>query len=173
MRATIQSIEKALDNKLVSARKENLQRLADIEHRLEFVATVDGVEYINDAKSTDVNSTWYSLDCLEGPVIWIASSCQFEEDYALLKEVDISNVKALIVLGEAKDEFVRRFDGRIELVTKVNTLTEAVSHAMIGSDKGDMVLFSPACSDYQNFRHYKEAGQQFRKAVREVQLINR
>lgn len=170
MESNIKNIQKALEDKLVTARKENLQRLADIEHRLEFVANVNNVEYINDAKATDVNSTWYSMDCLEAPIVWIASSCQYEDEYELFNEIDTRKVKALIVMGSAKQELIKRFEGKIELIGEVNTLHEAVSHAMLISDEGDTVLFSPACSDYDSFKHYKEAGQQFRKAVRETQL---
>ena len=170
MEAKVQSIQKALEDRLVNARKENLQRMADIEHRIEFVDTVNGVQYINDAKSTDINSTWYSMDCLESPIIWIASSCQYENKYELFNEIDTRKIKALIVMGGAKEELKKQFEGKIDLIGVVSTLNEAVSHAMLISDKGDTVLFSPACSDYDSLKHYKEAGQQFRKAVREEQL---
>jgi UDP-N-acetylmuramoylalanine--D-glutamate ligase len=170
MQANTQNIQKALEDKLVKARKENLQRMADIEHRLEFVGEVNGAHCINDAKSTDINSTWYSMDCLEAPIIWIASSSQYEDDYELFDEIDARKLKAMIIMGGAKDELEARFQGKVELIGKVNTLNEAVSHAMLIANEGDSVLFSPACSDYDSFKHYKEAGQQFRKAVREEQL---
>ena len=170
MEPNIKNIHKTLEDKLVKARQENLKRMADIEHRLEFVDRVNGVQYINDAKATDINSTWYSMDCLEEPIIWIASSCQYEDDYQLFDEIDTRKVKALIIVGTAKEQLKKCFENRVELIGTVDTLNEAVAHAMLVSNSGDTVLYSPACSDYDTFKHYKEAGQQFRKAVREAQL---
>ena len=170
MEASIQNIQKTLEDKLVQARKENLQRMADIEHRLEFVDVVNGVQYIDDAKSTDINSTRYSMDCLEAPIIWIASSNQYEDEYDLFNEIDARKIKALIIMGGAQEELKKRFESKVELIGTVNTFHEAVSHAMLVSNAGDSVLFSPTCSDYASFKHYKEAGQLFRKAVREAQL---
>ena len=170
MEASIQNIQKTLEDKLVQARKENLQRMADIEHRLEFVDVVNGVQYINDAKSTDINSTRYSMDCLEAPIIWIVSSNQYEDEYDLFNEIDTRKIKALIIMGGAQEELKKRFESKVELIGTVNTFHEAVSHAMLVSNAGDSVLFSPTCSDYASFKHYKEAGQLFRKAVREAQL---
>ena len=170
MKTNTKEIQKALENKLVEARKENVRRLREIEHRLEFVDKVDGVEYINDAKSTDINSTWYSIDCMTRPIVWISSSSEHEEDYSLFNELDHKKIKALIIMGSAQEELKQWFAGSIELIGKVNTVEEAVEHAMLVSDPGDVVLFSPACFDYDNFKHYRDSGQQFRKAVREIQL---
>lgn len=170
MKPINQSVERALENKLVEARKETMRRLGDIEHRLEFVDEVNGVEFVNDAKATDINSTWYSIDCMDRPIVWIVSSSQYEDDYALFDEIDAKKVRALIIMGTAKEEMKKAFENRIELIGHVNTMNEAVAHAILISEEGDVVLFSPACSDYDNFKHYKEAGQQFRKAVRETRL---
>ncbi|MEZ4720620.1 MAG: cyanophycin synthetase [Flavobacteriales bacterium] len=170
MKPINQSVERALENKLVEARKETMRRLGDIEHRLEFVDEVNGVEFVNDAKATDINSTWYSIDCMDRPIVWIVSSSQYEDDYALFGEIDAKKVRALIIMGTAKEEVKKAFENRIELIGHVNTMNEAVAHAILISNEGDVVLFSPACSDYDNFKHYKEAGQQFRKAVRETRL---
>lgn len=165
-----QFIQQALENKLVSARREQLRRLGDIEHRLEFVDEVNGVEFINDAKSTDINSTWYSIDCMEKPIIWIMSSSQYENDYSLFDEIDTTKIKAIIVMGSAQENIKEVFSKSVELIGKVNTLEEAVAHAYLAADAGDVVMFSPACSDYENFKHFKDAGQRFRKAVREERL---
>ena len=104
-----QFIQKALENKLVSARKENLRRLSDIEHRLEFVDHVDGIEFINDAKSTDINSTWYSIDCMEKPIIWLISSSQYENDFSLFSEIDTTKLKAIIVMGTDQEGVIAQF----------------------------------------------------------------
>jgi UDP-N-acetylmuramoylalanine--D-glutamate ligase len=170
MESNIKNIQAALENKLVSARKAGLKRMANIEHRLEFVDAFNGVDYINDAKSTDINSTWYSIDCLEEPIIWIASSCQYEEDYQLFDEIDTNKVKALIIMGQAKTELSEKFRGKIDTIALVDSLEEAVSKSTNLAESSDTVLFSPACSDYDSFKHYKEAGQLYRKLVREVQL---
>lgn len=155
---------------LVSERRNRLSQLGNIEHRLEYVDSVNGVEYINDAKSTDVNSTWYSLDNLDQRVIWIMSSSQYEEDFEDYAEIDLSNVKALIIMGSNQEVLKNTLSGRVELIGRVNTMMEAVEHAQLVADKGEAVLFSPACSDFDTFRNFKDAGQQFRKAVREMRL---
>ncbi len=170
MQANIQNIQKVREGQLVKACKENLQRMADIEYRLEFADEVSGLKCINDVKSTDINSTWYSMDCSEAPMIWIASSSQYEDDYELFDEINARKLKAVIIMGCAKDELEERFRGKVELIGKVNTLNEAVSHAMLITNEGDSVLFSSVCSDYDSSRHYSEAGQQFRKAAREEPL---
>lgn len=170
MKPQIQTIQKALENKLVEARKENLRALGDIEHRLEFVDELNGVEYINDAKASDVNASWYSIDCMEKPVIWILSSSPYEEDYAAFEEIETGQIKAIIVMGQDKDAVISAFEEKVELIGRVNTMLEAVAHATLTADEGDVVLYSPACSDFDTFKHYKNAGQEFRKAVREMRL---
>jgi UDP-N-acetylmuramoylalanine--D-glutamate ligase len=170
MQHRTQTIQKALENKLVVARKENMRRLGNVEHRLEFVDEVNGVEFINDAKATDINSSWYSVDCMEKPVVWIAGSSHLETDLELFSELDAAKIKALIVMGNAQENVMRAFENRIDLIGRVNTMNEAVAHAILISNEGDAVLFSPACSDYETFKHFKDAGQQFRKAVRETRL---
>lgn len=170
MKAMKQSIERALESKLVEARKETMRRLGDIEHRLEFVDKVNDVEFVNDAKATDINSTWYSIDCISRPIVWIVNSSQYEDDCSLFDEIDAKKVRALIVMGTAKERVEIAFGERIKLIGRVNTMHEAVAHANRIAEAGDVVLFSPACLGYDSFKHYKEAGQQFRKAVRETRL---
>lgn len=170
MESKTQHIQEALEHKLVEARKESIRNLSNIEHRLEFVDYYKGVEYINDAKATDINSTWYSIDCLERPIIWIASSSEHDSDFELFKEIDVRKIKAMIIMGDAREELQAFFAKRLDMIGVVNTVEEAVEHAMLLSNHDDIVLFSPACSDYNNFKHFKDAGQQFRKAVRETRL---
>jgi len=170
MKSQFQSLQSTLENKLVQARKENMRRLGDIEHRLEFVDEVNGVEYINDAKACDINSTWYSIDCMERPVVWIVCASQYGDNDELFDEIDYSKLRAVIVLGGKVDELVQFIGERIELVGRVNTMIEAVAHATLMAEQGDAVLFPPACSDFEHFKNYKESGQQFRKAVREMRL---
>lgn len=164
------TLSKDLQSKLVAERKQRLNQLGNIEHRLEFVDEVNGVEYINDAKATDVNSTWYSLDCIDKPLIWIMSSSQYETDLTLYGELNLSGVKAIIVMGSNQKEVETFLLHKTELVGRVNTVMQAVEHAQLISNSGDVVLFSPSCSDFDSFRNFKDAGQQFRKAVRETRL---
>jgi len=164
------TLSKDLQSKLVAERKQRLNQLGNIEHRLEFVDEVNGVEYINDAKATDINSTWYSLDCIDKPLIWIMSSSQYETDLTLYSELNLSGVKAIIVMGSNQKEVETFLLQNTELVGRVNTVMQAVEHAQLIASSGDAVLFSPSCSDFDSFRNFKDAGQQFRKAVRETRL---
>jgi UDP-N-acetylmuramoylalanine--D-glutamate ligase len=170
MKSQTRSFQQALEEKLAQAQKENVRRLGNIEHRLEFVDEVNGVEYINDAKASDINSTWYSIDCMEKPVVWIACSSEYDEADELLDEIDYGKLRAVIVMGKNSNELVQFFSERTELVGKVNTMIEAVAHATLVAERGDIVLFSPACEDFEHFKSYKDSGQQFRKAVREMRL---
>ena len=102
MKTQTKNLTRLLDNKLVQAQRANARRLSDIEHRLEYVDSIDGVEYINDAKASDANSSWYSIDSMEAPVIWIISSCSYEEDLSLFYEMDASKVKAVRSARQSK-----------------------------------------------------------------------
>jgi UDP-N-acetylmuramoylalanine--D-glutamate ligase len=155
---------------LVSERRNRISRLGNVEHRLEYVDRVNGVEYINDAKSSDVNSTWYLLDNINQPVIWIMSSSQLENEMEAYADIDLEKVRAMIIMGSNQEALKNVFSERIELIGQVNTMMEAVEHAQLIANEGEVVLFSPACSDYDTFKNFKDAGQQFRKAVREVRL---
>lgn len=170
MKSQTTTVEKAIEARLVEARKESLRRLGDIEHRLEFVEEYEEVEFINDAKAADLNSTWYSIDCMDKPVVWIMSSTTYEDDYSLFDELDTSKIKAVILMGTNQEVIEERLQGKVELIGKVNTMLEAVSHASLAASKGDVVLYSPAFMDFETNTHYKERGQQFRKAVREMRL---
>jgi UDP-N-acetylmuramoylalanine--D-glutamate ligase len=170
MRTQNNKIEHALDQQLIRARKEQIKRLSEIEHRLEYVDTFEGVEYVNDAKSSDINSTWYSIDCMEKPVIWIVSSCKYEDDYALFQEIDTDNIKAMVVLGERQQTMESLFRGRVKTIARAEHMDHALKLAHSFAQAGDVVLYSPAFSDFDQYAHYKERGQHFRKAVREMQL---
>jgi len=166
---TYTNIEQKVEDQLVKARKQNVQRLSDIEHRLEFVAEVNGVEYVNDAKAADMNSTWYSIDCMEKPIIWIVSSSNYDEDYELMGEIDQSGIKAVVILG-ANPEKVKERLSQVQQLEVAQDVHEAVRIGMRIAQEGEVVLYSPACTDLKVYTPYKENGQRFRKAVREVQL---
>lgn len=170
MKSSIANLKSAIENKIQSARQNDLRNLSNIEHRLEFVENQNGVVYVNDAKSTDPNSTWYSIDALQGPIVWIACSSEFDDHYELFDEFDTTKIRIIIVMGSAKERFIACFQDRVELIGQVKTLDEAVHHARLIANAGDVVLYSPSCFNHELFQHYKEAGQQFRKAVRETLL---
>ena len=155
---------------LIEQRKQQLNQLSNIEHRLEYVDEVNGVEYINDAKASNINSSWNSIDCIDKKLVWIVGSSQYERDLHLFSEIDAEKIKAIIILGTNKGGVEEAFRNRVELIGTVNTIMEAVEHAELISDQGEVVLFSPSCSDFETFKNYKDSGQQFRKAVREMRL---
>lgn len=170
MKSQTSILEAKVNERLISARKQSMRRLGDIEHRLEYVDVVDGVEYVNDAKATDLNSTWYSLECMERPVIWIMSSSSDEGDYSLMNEIEISNIKAFIVTGQHFEKVQASMRAVGKPIVQCESMLEATIAAKGFAEKDDVVLFSPGFSDLENFIHYKEQGQQFRKAVREMRL---
>jgi len=170
MELTKERIEEAFDQKLIDARKENLRRLADIEHRLEYVDCFNGIEYINDAKASDINSSWYSLDNISNPIVWIMSSCMHESDYDLLDEIDVNVLRGVVVVGSNQAAILEVFQSKLENIGMANSIHHAVELANEWAETGDSVLYSPAFSDLENYVHFKERGQQFRKAVRELQL---
>lgn len=171
MNAQTRTLENKIDQQMVHVRKENIKRLNNIEHRLEYVDLVNGVEYVNDAKAADINSSWYSIDCMVKPVVWIISSCPHEDDYALFQEIDCGKLKALIILGKNPASVEAIFSGTVTNLMRATDMLDALSKAKTISESGDVVLYSPAFTDLDEYKNYKENGQAFRKAVREVQLM--
>jgi len=131
---------------------------------------VDEVEYVNDAKANDLNSTWYSLECMERPVIWILSSSSEEVDYALMNEIEVGNIKAFIVTGKHFEKVQASIRAASKPIVHCDSILDATIAAKGFAEKNDLVLFSPGFVDLENFTHYKEQGQQFRKAVREMRI---
>lgn len=170
MTTKAKKIEHSLGSKMIQVRRENMRQFGDIEHRLEYVDAVNGVEYINDSKATDVNSTWFSLDSLDAPLVWIVESCSYDDDLSLYNQLDVSGVRAMIILGSNPQAVHAAFQDKLSLIGRVNTVLEAVQHAALIAEEGDTVLYSPACSDFEQFVGYKEKGQRFRKAVRELKI---
>ncbi|HAQ70951.1 hypothetical protein N9P66_03415 [Salibacteraceae bacterium] len=170
MKSQTSILEAKVNERLIDARKQSMRRMGDIEHRLEFVDVVDGVEYVNDAKATDLNSTWYSLECMDMPVVWVMSSSADEDDYALMNEIKISNIKAFVITGQHHDKVLASMRAVHKPIVKVDSIMNAAIAARDLAESGDVVLFSPGVNDLENFTHYKENGQSFRKAVREMRL---
>ncbi len=148
--------------------KESLTDFEGIEHRLEKVTKVRGVEYINDSKATNINSTWYALECMSEPVIWIVGGVDKGNDYDELKEVVGIKVKAIICLGVDNSKIVQAFKDIVPIIEETQSMEQAVKLGYQMGKKGDVVLLSPACASFDLFENYEERGRAFKTSVREL-----
>ncbi len=166
------SMAAAVAARLVDVRKESIREsLADfenIEHRLEFVARIKGVDFINDSKATNVNSAWYALECMHNPVIWIAGGVDKGNDYSILAPLVKEKVKAIICLGKDNEKLKTAFGDMVETMVETQSMQEAVKAGYYLGKKGDVVLLSPACASFDLFENYEDRGHQFKKYVREL-----
>lgn len=166
------SMAAGIVSRIVDIRNETIKScLSDfqnIEHRLEFVAKVRGVEFINDSKATNVNSTWYAIESMSRPVIWIAGGVDKGNDYSILKNLVGEKVKALILLGTDNSKIRREFADVVGNIMEFADMQKAVDTAYYMADTGDVILLSPACASFDLFENYEERGGQFKKAVREL-----
>ena len=146
--------------------RESLTNFEGIEHRLEYVADVNQIRFINDSKATNVNSVWYALECMDRPVIWIVGGIDKGNDYRDLIALVKDKVKHMICLGKYNKKLIKTFSKHVETVHVAETAEEAVR---IGYDLGmpnDAVLLSPACASFDLFGSYEERGNKFKQAVR-------
>jgi UDP-N-acetylmuramoylalanine--D-glutamate ligase len=148
--------------------RESLMDFTGVEHRLERFIRVHGIEFINDSKATNVNSTWYALESMTAPVIWIAGGVDKGNDYNELMDLVKSKVKALVCLGVENSKLHKSFDPVIPVITDTASMKEAVLAAYRLGIKGDTVLLSPACASFDLFENYEDRGWQFKKYVREL-----
>lgn len=164
------SMAAGVAGKLVEIRKETIREsLSDfhnIDHRLELVGNVHGIEFINDSKATNVNSTWYALESMNNPVILILGGVDKGNDYSMLNELVQQKVKAIICLGADNKKIIKAFGGMVETITEARSAKEAVAQAYKIGKKGDTVLLSPACASFDLFENYEDRGTQFKEAVR-------
>lgn len=164
------SMAAGVTGKLVDMRKENIREsLSDfhnIDHRLELVGNVHGIEFINDSKATNVNSTWYALESMNNPVILILGGVDKGNDYAMLNDLIKEKVKAIICLGTDNKKILKAFGGMVDTITEAHSAKEAVAQAYKLGKKGDTVLLSPACASFDLFENYEDRGTQFKQAVR-------
>lgn len=136
-----------------------------VEHRLEPVAEVDGVVYINDSKATNVDSVWYALQSMTRPVVWIAGGTDKGNDYAPLKEFALEKVHTLICMGLDNSKLERDFAGIIPNIVSTSTLDQAMRAAVAAAKSGDAVLLSPACASFDLFKNYCQRGELFKDWV--------
>lgn len=145
--------------------REALQDFKNVPHRLEKIARVKGVDYINDSKATNVNSTWYALESVKTRVVLILGGTDKGNDYSDIEELVRSKVDALIFLGVDNTKLHQFFDGKIDRIADAHSMHEAVGLAYKMSSKGDTVLLSPACASFDLFQNYEDRGNQFREEV--------
>lgn len=164
------SMAAGVTGKLIDIRKESIREsLSDfhnIDHRLELVGNVHGIEFINDSKATNINSTWYALESMNNPVILILGGVDKGNDYAMLNDLVKEKVKAIICLGADNKKILKAFKGMVETVLEAHSAKEAVAQAYTLGKKGDTVLLSPACASFDLFENYEDRGTQFKQAVR-------
>ncbi len=157
---------------VIGIRKEKIRdavmNFESLEHRMEPVATVRGVEFINDSKATNVNSTWYALESMTKPVILILGGIDKGNDYSLIKDLVKEKVKAIVCLGVDNRKIHEAFGNEVQVMVNTGSAKEAVHAAFHLANKGDVVLLSPACASFDLFNNYEDRGRQFKEAVREL-----
>lgn len=148
--------------------RESMGDFKNIDHRLEFVAKISDVTYINDSKATNVNSTWYALESVNTDVVLIMGGVDKGNDYTMLKDLVKSKVKAIICLGKDNKRIHEAFEDDVEVIVNTFSAEEAVQVAYHLAKKGSTVLLSPACASFDLFKNYEDRGNQFKAAVKEL-----
>ncbi|MFP4620209.1 MAG: UDP-N-acetylmuramoyl-L-alanine--D-glutamate ligase [Bacteroidales bacterium] len=148
--------------------RKSLSNFKGVEHRLEHVLNIHGIEFINDSKATNVNSTWYALESMRANLIWIAGGLDKGNDYSALRDLVGRKVKAIICLGVDNTKIHGAFQDIVDTIVDVKTAEEAVRTAYYLGKKGDTVLLSPACASFDLFENYEDRGDQFKQAVRNL-----
>jgi UDP-N-acetylmuramoylalanine--D-glutamate ligase len=148
--------------------REGMGDIKNIEHRLEHVAKISGVEYINDSKATNVNSTWYALESVNTQIVLIMGGVDKGNDYEMLKDLVKSKVKAIVCLGKNNKRIHDAFEDDVDIIVNTFSAVEAVQVAYHLAKKGDTVLLSPACASFDLFKSYEDRGTQFKLAVKEL-----
>jgi UDP-N-acetylmuramoylalanine--D-glutamate ligase len=148
--------------------RDAVQTFESLEHRMETVATVRGVQFINDSKATNVNSTWFALESMTRPTILILGGIDKGNDYSFIKQLVKEKVKAIVCMGTDNRKIHEAFGNEVELIVNTNNAKDAVNAAFHFADKGDTVLLSPACASFDLFKNYEDRGKQFKEAVKEL-----
>jgi UDP-N-acetylmuramoylalanine--D-glutamate ligase len=148
--------------------RESLENFENIEHRLEFIAKVHGITFINDSKATNVNSAWYALESMDKPVIWVAGGTDKGNDYNELMELVKMKVKAIICLTKDSSKIRAAFSGVVDTIIDSDSAEQSVRIAYDLGHDGDVVLLSPACASFDLFENYEDRGRQFKAAVKRL-----
>lgn len=148
--------------------RDAVKDFQSLEHRMEHVATVRGVDFINDSKATNVNSTWYALESMTKPTVLILGGVDKGNDYSLIADLVKEKVKAIICLGTDNSKIYDAFENAVPAIISTGSAREAVQVAFHFAGKGDVVLLSPACASFDLFKNYEDRGTQFKQAVKDL-----
>ncbi|MFY9154312.1 MAG: UDP-N-acetylmuramoyl-L-alanine--D-glutamate ligase [Prolixibacteraceae bacterium] len=148
--------------------RESLSDFKGVEHRLERFLKVHGIDFINDSKATNINSTWYALESMSQPTVWIVGGIDKGNDYSQLLELVKSKVKAIVCLGKDNSKIIEAFKSVGIDMVETQSMEDAVRSAYYLAKKGDSVLLSPACASFDLFENYEDRGHQFKQAVRDL-----
>ena len=148
--------------------REAVQSFESLEHRMEYVSTVRGVEFINDSKATNVNSTWFALESMQKPVILILGGIDKGNDYSLIRSLVKERVKAIVCMGTDNRKIHEAFQNDVPVIVNTGSAKDAVKSSFHLAAKGDVVLLSPACASFDLFKNYEDRGKQFKDAVRDL-----
>jgi len=166
------SMASGIAARLLDIRKESIKEsfadFQNIEHRLEFVATIHGIEFINDSKATNVNACWYALESINKPIIWIVGGIDKGNDYSILNKLVKTKVKGIICLGIDNNKIHKAFGDIVENIIDTYSAKEAVLASYDLGKQGDTVLLSPACASFDLFNNYEERGNSFKQAINEL-----
>ena len=158
--------------KLLKIRKatirESMESFQGVEHRLEKVLKINNVMYINDSKATNVNATFYALDSMESPTVWIVGGVDKGNDYTDLLPLVNEKVKAIVCLGVDNEKLTKQFGNIVDMMVETQSMQEAVQIAYRLAERGDTVLLSPACASFDLFTNYEDRGRQFKESVRHL-----
>jgi len=148
--------------------RESMGNFKNIEHRLEHVAKISGIDFINDSKATNVNSTWYALESMTTDVVLIMGGVDKGNDYNMLKDLVKNKVKAIVCLGKDNKRIHDAFEDDVEVIVNTFSAEEATQIAFHLAKRGDAVLLSPSCASFDLFKNYEDRGNQFKAAVKEL-----
>ena len=148
--------------------REAVSNFHSLEHRMEFVATVRGVDFINDSKATNVNSTWYALESMQKSTVLILGGVDKGNDYELIADLVKEKVKAIICMGTDNKKIIEFFKDKVSTIVEVDSAKKAVNASFKSAEKGDLVLMSPACASFDLFKNYEDRGRQFKESVKEL-----
>ncbi|MFZ1332011.1 MAG: UDP-N-acetylmuramoyl-L-alanine--D-glutamate ligase, partial [Flavobacteriales bacterium] len=146
--------------------RESLSDFQNVEHRLEYVSMVHGVEFINDSKATNVNSAWYALESMTKPIVWVVGGIDKGNDYSSLMELVRERVKAIVCLGTDNTKLHEVFGSIVPVMVDTASAEQAVRTSYELAESGDVVLLSPCCSSFDLFENYEDRGRQFKSAVK-------
>ncbi len=164
------SLASGIASRILEIRKESVREslgdFVNVEHRLEFVAKVHGIEFINDSKATNINSTWFALESMDKPTVWIVGGVDKGNDYSELTQLVDEKVKSIVCLGKDNSKIIEAFSGCNIEIYEAGSAMDAVAYGYRLAKKDETVLLSPACASFDLFENYEERGNEFKKAVR-------